>query len=404
VKVLSIMGTRPEAIKMAPVIREIERRSPQLQSRVCVTGQHRQMLDQVLQAWGIEPEYDLAIMRPGQTLSQVAAAVIDRLPEVLDIERPDWVLVQGDTTTALASTLVAFHHGIAVGHVEAGLRTYDLSSPFPEEANRRIIGLLARMHFAPTAEAADNLVREGTPPHKVVITGNTVIDALKYTAGLDFDLLRSPLGMACGDALRSDRRVVLVTCHRRENFGRGLEEICQAILELSTERPGLLFILPVHPNPEVSRVVHAVLDHAPGVALVPPLGYQQLAWLLQRCSFLITDSGGLQEEATAVGRPVLVLREFTERLEGVRAGTAELVGSDRSRILKHARLLLDDHAIYQRMSSRTDLYGDGTAAEKIADLLCGGRTAATPVPRDGNVVEEVVAQERGVMVQAEQPA
>jgi UDP-N-acetylglucosamine 2-epimerase (non-hydrolysing) len=386
-RVLSILGTRPEAIKMAPVIREMERRPETFQSRVCITGQHREMLDQVLSVWQIVPDHDLAVMRPGQTLSHVASTVIERLAEVLEEEAPDWVLVQGDTTTAMAATLAAFHHGVLVGHVEAGLRTYDLSRPFPEEANRRIIGLLANMHFAPTAESAHNLMREGTSPSRVLITGNTVIDAFRHIAGLDLDLTETPLGGAVAADLMSERRVVLVTCHRRENFGAGLVHICEAVRELAAERPDVLFVLPVHPNPQVSEVVHGLLSSLGNVALLPPLEYQPLVWLLQRCTFLITDSGGLQEEATAVGRPVLVLRESTERPEGVQAGTAELVGSDPERILKHAKLLLDDPSVYQHMSRRTYPYGDGTSAAKIADYLCRLPTEHGAPPLDGHAYE-----------------
>jgi UDP-N-acetylglucosamine 2-epimerase (non-hydrolysing) len=382
-KVLSIMGTRPEAIKMAPIIREMERRPETFQSVVCTTGQHREMLDQVLQVWHITAEHDLAVMRPNQSLCHIASAVIDRLSEVLTLEKPDWVLVQGDTTSAMAATLAAFHHGIPVGHVEAGLRTYDMGRPFPEEANRRIIGLLAYLHFAPTVESARNLEREGSPADRVLVTGNTVIDAFRYIAGLDFDLSGTPLAAAFGGGLFSERRVVLITCHRRENHGAALRNICEAILELATEQPDALFVLPVHPNPQVSRVVHGLLSGVANVALLPPLEYQPLVWLLQRCSFLITDSGGLQEEATAVGRPVLILRESTERPEGVHAGTAELVGADRDRILKHARLLMDDPAVYQRMSRRTYPYGDGTSATRIADRLSSLRNVTEVLPLAG---------------------
>ena len=396
-RVLSVMGTRPEAIKMAPVIRAMESRPTVFESRVCVTGQHREMLDQVLTVWGITPDHDLAVMRPGQTLSHVASAVIDRLGQVLEEVEPDTVLVQGDTTTAMAATLAAFHHGIPVGHIEAGLRTYDMSRPFPEEANRRIIGLLASVHFAPTAEAALNLVREGSSADRVVVTGNTVIDAFLQTAALPLDLARTPLASICPGGLPPEREMVLVTCHRRENFGRGLTDICEAVVELARERPHLLFVLPVHPNPQVRGVVHSTLGHLRNVALLPPLEYQPLVWLLQHCSFLITDSGGLQEEATAVGRPVLVLRESTERPEGVAAGTAELVGSDRERILKHARLLLDDPAVYQRMSRRTYPYGDGTAAARIADHLCGAGEAPQRAPLDEQAYEGATARDAAAL-------
>jgi UDP-N-acetylglucosamine 2-epimerase (non-hydrolysing) len=385
-RVLSIIGTRPEAIKMAPVIRELERRSPAFESRVCITGQHREMVDQVLEAWHIVPDHDLAVMRAGQTLSHVASSVIGRLGQVLQEDEPDWVLVQGDTTTAMAAALAAFHNGIPVGHVEAGLRTYDMSRPFPEEANRRIIGLLASMHFAPTDDSANNLLQEGTPRDKIRVTGNTVIDAFHHIASLDLDVTGTPLE-GLNSSLLSQRKVVLVTCHRRENFGAGLVDICEAIGELARERPDMQFALPVHPNPQVSTVVHELLSGMPNVALLPPLDYQPMVWLLQRCAFLITDSGGLQEEATAVGRPVLVLRESTERPEGVKAGTAELVGSDRQRILKHSRLLLDEPTVYDHMSRRTYPYGDGTSAIKIVDLLHRARRIPDVVMLDNHAYE-----------------
>jgi UDP-N-acetylglucosamine 2-epimerase (non-hydrolysing) len=386
-RVLSIIGTRPEAIKMAPVIREMQRRPATFESRVCVTGQHREMVDQILEAWRIVPDHDLAIMRPGQTLSHVASAVIDRMGRVLHEEDPDWVLVQGDTTTAMAATLAAFHNGIPVGHVEAGLRTYDMSRPFPEEANRRIIGLLASMHFAPTRDAARNLLREGTPAHKVRVTGNTVIDAFQHIASLELDMTGTPLETMCDGGSLSRRRIVLVTCHRRENFGTGLVDICEAIGELARERPDLLFVLPVHPNPQVSGVVRELLAAVTNVALLPPLDYQPMVWLLRHCIFLITDSGGLQEEATAVGRPVLVLRESTERPEGVEAGTAQLVGSDRQRILKHCRLLLDEPTVYEHMSRRTFPYGDGTAAARIVENLLAARRTPDVVMLDNHAYE-----------------
>lgn len=366
IKVLSIIGTRPEAIKMAPVIRALADRGGSFTSRVCLTGQHREIVDQVLDVWGIDVHHDLAVMRPGQSLSHTAAAVMKGLAGVLEAEEPDWVLVQGDTTTAMSGALAAFHHGVPVGHVEAGLRTYDMSRPFPEEANRRIIGLLASRHFAPTKEAARHLMREAVPPAKILVTGNTVIDAFHHTAAQHLDVSGGPLA---GVDTSGRRRVVLVTCHRRENFGAGVVAICEALRELAHERPDVQFVLPVHPNPQVRDVVTAVLGHVENVLLTPPLEYQPLVWLLERCSFLITDSGGLQEEATAVGRPVLVLRTSTERPEGVLAGTATLVGADRDRILHAARALLDDPEVYERMSRRTHPYGDGTAATQIVEHL-----------------------------------
>jgi UDP-N-acetylglucosamine 2-epimerase (non-hydrolysing) len=342
------------------------------------------MLDQVLRVWNIAPEHDLRVMRPGQTLAHVTSAVIDRLHRVLEEVKPDTVLVQGDTTTAMAATLAAFYQRIPVGHIEAGLRTHDLYDPFPEEANRQIIGLLASMHFAPTAAAAQNLVTEGRPPDRVVVTGNTVIDAFLQTVAMPLDLARTPLATLCPEEGPPDRRIILVTCHRRENFGGGLADICGAVRELAEERPELLFVIPVHPNPQVHDVVSQALGRVANVALTPPLEYQPLVWLMQRCSFLLTDSGGLQEEATAVGRPVLVLRDTTERPEGVEAGTAVLVGSDPARILMHARRLLDNPAVYHRMSRRTFPYGNGTAAVRIADSLTAAEHVMNRASMQGN--------------------
>ena len=365
IKVLSIVGTRPEAIKMAPVVRALQERPGDFTSRLCITGQHAQMVDQVLDLWGITADHDLAVMRPGQSLSHVASAVMKGLAAVLEDEEPDWVLVQGDTTTAMSGALAAFHHGIPVGHVEAGLRTYDMSRPFPEEANRRIIALLASASFAPTPDAARNLLREAVPPAKIFVTGNTVIDAFLQTAARPLDVGGGPLA----GVDTTGRPVVLVTCHRRENFGAGVTAICEAVADLARERPDVQLVLPVHPNPQIGEVARALLADVDNVLLLPPLDYQPLVWLLQRCTFLITDSGGLQEEATAVGRPVLVTRTSTERPEGVLAGTAELVGSDRDLILARARRLLDDEEAYARMSRRTHPYGDGTAAAQIVEHL-----------------------------------
>lgn len=363
-KVLSVFGTRPEAIKMAPVVRALEAEPGIRSTRVCVTGQHRQMLDQILGLWQIEPDYDLDIMRPGQTLTNVTSAVLEGLAKVIERETPDWLLVQGDTTTAMAASLSGFYHGISVGHVEAGLRTWDVQHPFPEELNRRITGLVSDLHFAPTAWAATNLKREGVPATAIHVTGNTVVDAFRHVAALPFD----PSGTPLAD-IPADKRLIVATCHRRENFGRGIEQVCRALRHLASTEPDVHIVMPVHPNPRVHGPAHRALGDVPSITLLPPLDYQPMVRLLARCHVLITDSGGLQEEATGVGKPCLVLRTTTERPEGVQAGTAKLVGADAGQLLSWCRRLLHDGVTYQEMSQATNPYGNGRAAPAIARLL-----------------------------------
>ena len=361
--ILSVIGTRPEAIKLAPVIREIRRHPDRVRSRVVVTAQHRGMLDQVLSLWGIEPDVDLDLMQPGQGLSRLTSRALDGLSQVIADEQPEWVIVQGDTTTAMTGALAAFYQGVPVGHVEAGLRTYDMDHPFPEEANRRFVGLMARMHFAPTQRAADNLLAEGVDASRVFVTGNTVVDAFHAVRDLPFDRAMSPLA-----DLPDDKRLLLVTAHRRENFGPGIDRICRAIATIA-DRHDVHVAFPVHPNPKVAGPVYAALSGRPDVSLLPPLDYQPLAWLLERSHFVITDSGGLQEEATGVGKPVLVLRDATERPEGVLAGNAVLVGAHYERIVTWADRLLTEALTHRRMSTRTSPYGDGHASERIVSLL-----------------------------------
>ncbi|MCL6431555.1 MAG: UDP-N-acetylglucosamine 2-epimerase (non-hydrolyzing) [Anaerolineae bacterium] len=368
-RILSVFGTRPEAIKMAPVIRELERRSEcGLESVVCVTGQHRQMLDQVLELFGITPDYDLAVMEENQSLAGVAAAVLARLEPVLRELRPDWVLVQGDTTTVAAASLAAFYARARVGHVEAGLRTYDKWQPFPEEINRRLAGVIADLHFAPTERSRQNLLREGVPAEQILVTGNPVIDALHWVASLPFD------GTLPGGDLSTvappHARVILVTAHRRENLGRPLKSICLALRELA-ERYGdaLRIIYPVHLNPNVWGPVHQLLGEVPNVILLPPLDYLPLVHLMRRAHLVLTDSGGIQEEAPGLGKPVLVLRDVTERPEAVEAGTVRLVGTKQPRIVAETVRLLEDPAEYQRMARAVNPYGDGHAAERIVDAL-----------------------------------
>jgi UDP-N-acetylglucosamine 2-epimerase (non-hydrolysing) len=367
-RVMSVVGTRPEVIKMAPVIQELETAGDEFVSTVCATGQHREMLDQMLQLFRIAPDHDLHVMRPGQSLTDITRAVLAGMDELLEAERPDWILVQGDTTTVFAAGLAAFYRRVRVAHVEAGLRTFDLHDPFPEELNRHVTGVLADLHFAPTERAVENLRREGVPDERIHMTGNTVIDALHRVAGYDFDPDSAGLASVAADG----RRMVLVTIHRNEAILHGMDEICLALRELSLAcREDLHVVFPVHLNPQVREPVHRNLDGVENVTLLDPVDYQSLVWLLGRCRFLITDSGGLQEEASGVNKPVLVLRDHTERPEGIRAGSARLIGSNGNRLVEEARRLLEDDDEYDRMVRATTPcpYGDGHAAERIVGIL-----------------------------------
>lgn len=367
-KVLVVMGTRPEGIKLAPVIHELQRR-PGVACMVCVTAQHREMLDQVLDLFGITPDYDLGIMTEGQTPARVAAAVLRDLEPILEAERPDWVLVQGDTTTVAAAALAAYYARARVGHVEAGLRTGDRWRPFPEEINRRVAGVIADLHFAPTATARANLLREGVPPEAVIVTGNPVIDALRW-------VVAQPLPAAARELLRragawEGRRLVLVTAHRRESFGPGIVAICQALRRLAERFADLTIVYPVHPNPNVRRPVYQLLAGVPNIVLTEPLDYATLVHVMAQASIVLTDSGGIQEEAPSLGKPVLVLREVTERPEAVEAGVARLVGTDPDRIVSEAVRLLTDPSEYERMARAVNPYGDGRAARRIVSALLG---------------------------------
>ncbi len=349
---------------MAPVIQELHRHPDHFDVCVCATAQHREMLDQVLSLFGIVPDVDLDLMRPGQTPSQVAARVLLTLEPVLREWRPDWLLVQGDTTTVMASALCAHHNRVRVGHVEAGLRSFDRANPFPEEMNRVVADHVSDLHFAPTPRARDNLLREGIPEEQIHVTGNTVIDALLQVAARPWEPPED-------DPLRrldSGRRVILVTAHRRENHGAPLQGICTALRALST-RSDLQVVYPVHLNPNVWKPVHQILSEAPHIHLMPPVDYQRLVYLMKRSTLVLTDSGGIQEEAPSLGVPVLVLREVTERPEGVEAGTARVVGTDPDRIVAEASRLLDDDKAYHAMAQAANPYGDGRAAQKIAQIL-----------------------------------
>lgn len=365
-RLLVVFGTRPEAIKMAPVVQALQGRPAVFAVRTCATAQHREMLDQVLRLFGITPDIDLNLMQPGQTLSGLAARVLTALDPVLVSERPDWILVQGDTTTVMMAALAAQHRQVRVGHVEAGLRTWDRRNPFPEEMNRVVADHVSDLCLAPTGTARDNLLREGIRPDAIRVTGNTVIDALLQVAARDWQ----PAPGSALAQLPPDRDWLLVTAHRRENFGRPLEDICRGLRTLAEERGGQVQVIyPVHRNPAVWGPVHAALDGCPGVTLLPPVDYQELIYLMKGCRLVLTDSGGLQEEAPSLHKPVLVLRETTERPEVLAAGATRLVGTDPVRIVREACRLLDDPAAYAAMANVPNPYGDGHAAEHIADAL-----------------------------------
>ena len=377
-KVLLVFGTRPEAIKLAPLIRELSMH-PGFTPVVCVTGQHRRMLDQVLTLFRIRPDYDLDVMQDNQSVFDVTARSLPRLGEVMERERPDVVLVQGDTTTVMTGTLAAYYLRIPVGHVEAGLRTGDKYNPFPEEINRVFADLVADLLFAPTEGAKHNLLGQGVDPGRIFVTGNTAIDALLDVAerltGMDVDgadgmlegIPESLLGRL-NDG-ESPRRLVLVTGHRRESFGEDLENICMALGEIAMSNPDVEVVYPVHLNPNVHVTVHRILGNSQRVHLLEPLGYAPFVWLMKRSYLVLTDSGGIQEEAPSLGKPTLVMRKVTERPEGVEAGAAELVGVDTDSILAATQRLLDDGDVYRSMSAVRNPYGDGQASRRIADIL-----------------------------------
>ena len=369
-KVLVVAGTRPEAIKMAPVIGALQRRPDHFETRVCLTAQHRDLLDQVIALFGITAEYDLDVMRPDQSLFQTTGAILQRMEPVLAEAQPGVVLVHGDTTTAFASALAAFYRHIPVGHVEAGLRTADIARPFPEEMNRRLADQLSAFYYAPTERARENLLREHVDPVRVTVTGNTVIDALLDVAGRPYTFADPAL-----EALGQTRRLILITAHRRESFGPPFKSVCEAIRALVTEFPDTEAVYPVHPNPRVRETVKAGLGGMERVHLIDPLPYQPFVHLMKRSTLILTDSGGVQEEAPTLGKPVLVLRDETERPEAVEAGVAQLVGTDRGRIIAAAGALLGDSEAYGRMAAIANPYGDGRAGERIAEhLMAWGTT------------------------------
>jgi UDP-N-acetylglucosamine 2-epimerase (non-hydrolysing) len=380
-KVLSVFGTRPEAVKMAPVVQTLAR-TPQVVPLVCVTAQHREMLDQVLGLFDIQPDIDLNLMQPDQDLASLTAAILTHLDPVLADVKPDWILVQGDTTTVLAASLAAFYRHIRVGHVEAGLRTKDKWQPFPEEIDRRVASVVADLHFAPTDWARQNLLRENVPQEHIIVTGNPVIDALQAVVRMPatpqvLDIFKR-IGIPYQNQTSTRNpnpdedtpRLIMVTAHRRENFGQPLEHICAALKTLvDIYQDGIRIVYPVHLNPNVQEPVHRLLDGVPNVTLLEPLDYLPLVHLMKCASLVLTDSGGLQEEAPALGKPVLVMRRVTERPEGIQAGTVRLVGTDPQMIVRQTRRLLDDPHAYAAMSKAINPYGDGKSATRIVNAI-----------------------------------
>ncbi len=373
-KVMVVFGTRPEAIKMAPLVKGLQARAGEIETVVCVTAQHREMLDQVLKLFDIVPEHDLNIMKPGQDLFDITSNILLGLKGVLQQEKPDLVLVHGDTTTTLATSLAAYYARVPVGHVEAGLRTGNKHSPFPEEMNRKLTGSIADIHFAPTAASRDNLLREGISADAIHVTGNTVIDALLAVV----DKLRNDEALKAELAqrfafLNPQRRLILVTGHRRENFGEGFQNICEALADIAAEHDDVEILYPVHLNPNVRQPVKDILA-ARGLAnvhLIEPVDYLPFLYLMDRSYIIVTDSGGIQEEAPSLGKPVLVMRDTTERPEAVEAGTVKLVGTSREKIVAEARRLLVDADAYATMSRAHNPYGDGMAVQRIVQTVCG---------------------------------
>jgi UDP-N-acetylglucosamine 2-epimerase (non-hydrolysing) len=378
-KMLVVFGTRPEAVKMAPLIKQLGASADRFETRICVTAQHRAMLDQILDAFGIQPHYDLDIMTSGQDLYDITTHVLAGMRSVITEFRPDMVLIQGDTTTTFATALAAYYERTKVGHVEAGLRTGNIYSPYPEEVNRQLTTRLAKYHFAPTALNRENLLKENVDPRNIVVTGNTVIDALLTVVnrlkndGQRRDRVSENIERAglSPEILASQRRKVLVTGHRRESFGAGFVNICEAIRALAVNHADVDIIYPVHLNPNVREPVDNILSNINNVHLIEPVSYEEFIHLMSKAYLLLTDSGGIQEEAPALAKPVLVMRENTERPEAVEAGTARLVGTDRDEIVARAEELLTDPRAYERMATATNPYGDGTASEKIVGFLSG---------------------------------
>ena len=370
-KILLVFGTRPEAIKMCPLVKEFQQYPNDFETVVCVTGQHREMLDQVLKIFGVTPDYDLNIMKQGQDLYDVTARVLTGMRDVLDVVKPDVVLVHGDTTTSMAAAMAAFYRQIPVGHVEAGLRTHNLYSPWPEEMNRQVTGRIAEYDFAPTPLSRQNLLDEGVPEERITVTGNTVIDALHWVVENVLAQGYVPKDPSVAALLQDDKRKILITGHRRENFGEGFISMCTAIRDLARKYPEVDFVYPMHLNPNVRKPIRQVFgDHpAENLHFIEPLDYLDFVYLMSRSYIVLTDSGGIQEEAPGLGKPVLVMRDTTERPEALEAGTVKLVGTDYDRIVSEVSSLLDDPAVYDAMSHAVNPYGDGKACPRIVEKL-----------------------------------
>ena len=361
-KVMLVFGTRPEAIKMCPLVNELKTRK-EIETVVCVTGQHRQMLDQVLEAFSVVPDYDLSVMKDRQTLFDVTTNILNRIREVLETVRPDVVLVHGDTSTTFVTALACYYLQIPVGHVEAGLRTYNIYSPYPEEFNRQAVGIIAAYHFAPTELSKENLLKEGKKPETIYVTGNTAIDALKTTVRKDYT--HPVLEWA------KDSRLIMITAHRRENLGEPMKHMFRAIRRVCDEHPDIKAVYPIHMNPAVRETAQAILGDDERIRIIEPLDVLDFHNFLARSYLILTDSGGIQEEAPSLGKPVLVMRDTTERPEGIAAGTLKLVGTDETTIYENFKMLLEDQEAYRKMSTASNPYGDGFASKRIADILEG---------------------------------
>ena len=371
-KVLTIFGTRPEAIKMAPLVHALAEDS-RFDSKVCVTAQHREMLDQVMELFGIQPDFDLDIMKSEQTLYEVTTQILLKLKPILELWKPELVLVHGDTATTFASALAAYYQQIEVGHIEAGLRTRDIYSPWPEEANRRLTSVITKYHFAPTESSKQNLINEGIPEDDITITGNTVIDALYWVKEkLENDKQLSREMCTKFKYLHPEKKLILVTGHRRESFGGGLERICEALRQIALLYPNVQILYPVHLNPNVQKTVRKCLSNLSNVFLIEPQQYLPFCYLMNRATIILTDSGGIQEEAPSLGKPVLVMRETTERPEAITAGTVRLVGTDTDLIISQLKMLLSSAVEYQKMSKAHNPYGDGFASKRVLEFLAKG--------------------------------
>lgn len=370
IKNLIIFGTRPEAIKMAPLVKEFQKHLDQFDTKVCITAQHREMLDQVLDFFEITPDFDLDLMKPNQNLYTLTADIITNLKPVLEKFQPDYVFVHGDTTTTMAASLAAFYAGAKICHIEAGLRTFNMQSPFPEEMNRSVTGVVSNLHFAPTTTSRDNLLRENKKEENIIITGNTVIDALLFSVNKvnSRDFIDNEV-VKLKTILDPNKRLILVTGHRRENHGQGFINICEALKTIALDNPGTQIIYPVHLNPNVQKPVYELLANIKNISLIAPLSYPAFVWLMEKSYLIITDSGGVQEEAPSLGKPVLVMRDTTERPEAVDAGTVLLVGTDGKKIIAETTKLLNNSHAYEQMEKLHNPYGDGKSCEKIIDFI-----------------------------------